>query len=369
MTPVELTVVAPTYNERDNLEPLVSALTVHLDGIAWEVIFVDDDSPDGTAARVRQLAQRLPRVRCLHRVGRRGLSSAAIEGVLASAAPYVAVIDADLQHDSSLLPRMLAELRRGEVDIVVGSRYADDGGVGEWNTTRARMSTAATRMARLVVTAELADPMSGYFMITRAAFDLAVHRLSGQGFKILLDLFASSPVPLRFKEIGFTFRPRASGESKLDSLVIWEYVLLLINKATGRQIPPRFLLFCLVGAVGVLVHMVALRLALEFWSFSPAQTVATGIAMTSNFFLNNVFTYRDRRLRGWRLLTGLLSFYLVCSLGAVANVGVAAAIFERDYDWWLAGLAGAALGAVWNYGASSVLTWSRRQGRAGSKSA
>jgi dolichol-phosphate mannosyltransferase len=360
MTPVELTIVAPTYNERDNLEPLVQALSTHLDGIAWEVIFVDDDSPDGTADHVQELAQRLPRVRCLHRVGRRGLSSAAIEGILASTAPYVAVIDADLQHDPSLLPRMLAALRGGELDIVVGSRYAEDGGVGEWTQARARMSTAATRMARLVVTAELADPMSGYFMITRAAFDGAVHRLSGQGFKILLDLFASSPVPLRFKEIGFTFRARASGESKLDSLVIWEYVLLLINKVTGRQIPPRFMLFCLVGAVGVVVHLVALRFALEFLSFSPAQAVATGIAMTSNFFMNNVFTYRDRRLRGWELLTGLLSFCLVCSLGAVANVGVASAIFERDYDWWFAGLAGAALGAVWNYGASSVLTWSRR---------
>ena len=360
MTPVELTIVAPTFNERDNVEPLIRALAVQLDGLDWEVIFVDDDSPDGTAARVREFARRMPRVRCLHRIGRRGLSSAAIEGILASSAAYVAVIDADLQHDPSLLPRMLSELRGGTLDIVVGSRYAKDGGIAEWDASRARMSDAATRMARLVVPADLADPMSGYFMMTRAAFDGAVHRLSGQGFKILLDLFASSPTPLRFKEIGFTFRPRASGESKLDSLVIWEYVLLLINKMTGRQIPPRFMLFCFVGAVGVLVHLAALRIGLVLWSFSPAQAVATGVAMTSNFFMNNVLTYRDRRLHGWRLLTGLLSFCLVCSVGAVANVGVAWAIFDRSYEWWFAGLVGAAIGAVWNYGVSSVLTWSRR---------
>jgi dolichol-phosphate mannosyltransferase len=360
MTPVELTVVVPTYNERDNVEPLVSALSTHLAGLAWEVVFVDDDSPDGTAARVRELSQRLPMVRCVHRVGRRGLSTAVVEGVLASTAPYVAVIDGDLQHDPALLPRMLDELRDGTLDVVVGSRHVDGGGLGDWTPSRTRMSATATRLARLVVPADLADPMSGYFMITRSAFDGAVRRLSGQGFKILLDLFASTPTPFRFKELGFTFRPRVAGESKLDSLVVWEYVLLLIDKLIGRRVPVRFMLFCFVGAVGVVVHLVALRFALAFLEFSAAQSVATVVAMTSNFFANNVLTYRDRRLRGRRLFTGLVSFYLVSSVGAVANVGVASAVFERDYEWWLAGLAGAALGAVWKYGVSSVLTWSRR---------
>ena len=359
MTPVELTVVVPTYNERDNVEPLVSALSTHLAGLAWEVVFVDDDSPDGTAVKVRELAQRLPMVRCVHRVGRRGLSTAVIEGVLASTAPYVAVMDGDLQHDAALLPHMLRELRGGTLDIVVGSRHADGGGLGEWTRTRIRMSATATRLARLVVTADLADPMSGYFMMTRSAFESTVRRLSGQGFKILLDLFASTPTPFRFKELGFTFRPRLAGESKLDSLVVWEYALLLVDKLIGRRVPVRFMLFCLVGAIGVVVHLVALRLALELLGFSAAQSVATVVAMTSNFFANNLFTYRDRRLRGRRLITGLVSFYLVCSVGAIANVGVASALFERDYGWWLAGLAGAALGAVWNYGVSSVLTWSR----------
>jgi dolichol-phosphate mannosyltransferase len=151
-----------------------------------------------------------------------------------------------------------------------------------------------------------------------------------------------------------------AGESKLDSLVVWEYALLLIDKLIGRRIPVRFMLFCLVGAIGVVVHLLALRLALVFLGFSAAQSIATGVAMTSNFFVNNVLTYRDRRLKGRRLVTGLVSFYLVCSVGAIANVGVASLAFERDYGWWLAGLAGAALGAVWNYGVSSVLTWSRR---------
>ena len=357
--PIELTVVVPTYNERDNVEPLVTALERHLDGISWEVIFVDDDSRDGTAAVVRDLAQRLPTVRCVHRIGRRGLSTAVIEGVLASASPYVAVIDGDLQHDPALLPRMFAELQGGALDIVVGSRHIAGGGVGDWNKTRVRVSATATRLARAVVPADLSDPMSGYFMMTRASFNGAAHQLSGQGFKILLDLFASTPVPFRFKELGYTFRERTSGESKLDSMVVSEYLLLLLGKLVGRRIPVRFVLFCLVGSVGVLVHLMSLRLALVGMGFSAAQSLATGVAMTSNFFLNNVLTYRDRRLRGAQLLRGLVIFCLVCLIGAAANVGVASLIFGQDYDWWLAGLAGAAIGAVWNYGASSVLTWAR----------
>ena len=176
-------------------------------------------------------------VRCVHRVGRRGLSTAVIEGFLASTAPYVAVIDGDLQHDPALLPRMLHELRSGTLDIVVGSRHVDGGGLGDWTPTRTRMSAVATRVARSgSVRADLANPMSGYFMMTRTAFDGTVRRLSGQGFKILLDLFASAPTPFRFKELGFTFSPRVAGESKLDSLVVWEYILLLIDKLVGRRI-------------------------------------------------------------------------------------------------------------------------------------
>jgi dolichol-phosphate mannosyltransferase len=357
---VELCVIVPSFNERDNIAPLLRGLDQALAGIAWEVVFVDDDSPDGTAAAIRDIAQRDPRVRCLRRIGRRGLSTAVIEGMLASSAPYLAVIDADLQHDETLLPQMLAAVRRQGLDIVVASRYLDGGGFGDWSTRRAGISRFATRLARLVVPAELTDPMSGFFLITRPAFERVVRRLSGQGFKILLDLFASAATPYRYLELPYVFRPRLYGESKLDSLVVWEYLMLLLDKLIGGIVPVRFILFSGVGGLGIAVHLTTLFLTLGALPFAASQAAATVAAMTSNFFLNNIMTYRDSRLRGRRFVTGLLSFYAICSVGALANVGVASAIFQRHYTWWVSGLAGAAVGVVWNYGVSSIFTWRRR---------
>jgi dolichol-phosphate mannosyltransferase len=358
-TATELTVVVPSFNEVDNVEPLIRLLEAALVGIEWEVIYVDDDSPDGTAAKVRELGQSNPRVRCIQRIGRRGLSTAVIEGMLASSAPYLAVIDADLQHDPKLLPRMLTTLKSDGLDIVVASRYVSGGAVGDWDKRRAVMSAIATRLARLVVSAQIADPMSGFFMLHRPAFERAMRRLSGQGFKILLDLFASTPTPYRFKELPYVFGERTHGESKLDGLVVWGYLMLLLNKLVGRWVPVRFVLFAVVGGTGIIVHLATLRLALISLNFPSAQTIATVLAMTSNFLLNNMLTYRDQRLRGLKLATGLLSFYAICSIGAVANVGIASAIFEQHYSWWVAGLAGSAVGVVWNYAVSSIFTWRR----------
>ncbi len=357
---LELTIVVPSFNERDNVEPLIERLGAALGDIAWEVIYVDDDSPDGTAATIRAIAQRDRRVRCVHRIGRRGLSTAVIEGIQASSAPYIAVIDADLQHDERVLPRMLDLVKNDGLDIVVGSRYIEGGGVGDWDKGRVAMSGIATRLARLVVSAELSEQMSGFFLNALPAYDLSLRLLSGQGFKNLLDLFASAPTPYRFAELPYTFRQRIHGESKLDTLVAWEYLMLLLDKLVGRWVPVRFVLFGAVGGTGVAVFLVTLDIALGFASFTVAQAIATVVAMTSNFALNNVFTYRDKRLRGWRFFTGLATFYAVCAIGAVANVGIAATAFAHNYSWWLAGLAGVAVGVVWNYAVSSVFTWRQR---------
>jgi len=356
----ELTIVVPTFNERDNVELLIARLDAALRGIEWEVLYVDDDSPDGTAAKVRELAQTDPRIRCLQRIGRRGLSTAVIEGMLASSAPYLAVIDADLQHDESLLPQMLAAIKAEDLDVIIGSRHVAGGGVGDWDRRRMTISGFAARLARLIIAAELTDPMSGFFMVSRSAFERAVRRLSGQGFKILLDLFASTPVAYRFKEIPYVFSQRQHGESKLDSLAIWEYLMLLLDKLFGRYVPVRFVSFAAIGGSGVVVHFLTLYFALKAVEFPVAQALATVVAMTSNFVLNNMLTYRDRRLVGRRFVTGLGSFYAVCSLGAVANVGIASAAFAHHYTWWLSGLAGAAVGVVWNYAVSSIFTWRRK---------
>lgn len=359
----DLTIVIPILNERDNLEPLLAVVAAALEGVSWEVIFVDDDSRDGSANRARVLARRDARVRCLQRIGRRGLSTACIEGVLASASPYIAVMDGDLQHDEQLLPRMLDVLRNEPLDLVVGSRYVAGGKIGEGlSDSRARASGVATKFARFICNAEIADPMSGFFMFRREVFEDAVHNLSGQGFKILLDLLASSPRPLRIRELPFEFRKRRHGASKLDVLVAWEYGVLLADKLFGHVVPVRFALFALIGGFGLFVHMAVLWIGLKLitLTFVAAQTAATTTAMTSNFFLNNLFTYHDQRLRGWRLIRGLLSFYLICGVGAFANVGIAAFVFRAEQAWWVAGIAGVIVGSVWNYAVSSIFTWKSR---------
>ncbi len=355
----ELTVVVPTLNERDNLEPLLSRLDTALVGLAWEVIFVDDDSPDGTAAFVRDIALRDPRVRCLQRIGRRGLATACVEGILASAAPYVAVMDADLQHDETLLPQMLLTLQREPYDIVVGSRNVAGGGVGDWDQNRVRISGLASWLSRVICRAEIADPMSGFFMLPRSTFDAGVRGLSAQGFKILLDLLTSVPRQLRIKELPYQFGERRFGQSKLDTRVAWEFLMLIADKLFGHIVPVRFILFAFIGGFGLVIHLAVLGFFFKILGLSlvAAQTVATLLAMTSNFFLNNLFTYRDMRIKGWRILRGLLSFYGVCALGAVGNVGIASYVFAADQRWWVAGIAGVLVGAVWNYAVSSVFTW------------
>jgi dolichol-phosphate mannosyltransferase len=357
----ELSIIVPTFNERENIAELIGRLAVCLDGRSWEVVFVDDDSPDGTAEVVREHAAADSRVRCVRRIGRRGLSSACVEGMLATSAPYLAVIDADMQHDEKLLPEMLDTLKQSEVDIVVGSRYAPGGDISGWDARRARMSRLAVRLSRLVVPAELTDPMSGFFMLRRSVLDGSVHQLSAIGFKILTDLFASFPQPLRFKELAYRFRARRAGESKLDSVTAWDYAMLLLDKLIGRWIPVRFLAFSIVGGMGVAVHFAVLAVIFQglHRSFVAGQAVATLCAMTFNFAVNNVLTYRDMRLRGVRWLRGWLSFVLACSIGGFANLGVAAALYGLRRGWFPAAIAGILIGAVWNYAVTMMLTWGR----------
>ena len=347
----ELAVILPTFNEAQNIWPILEKIEAALGGVAWEAIFVDDDSKDGTPSAVMNAAQHHANVRIVRRLGRRGLSSAVVEGALSSMAPYVAVMDSDMQHDERLLAGMLDELRTGACDLVVGTRYIDGGGVGEWSKRRQTISRAATWMARSVSGLDLSDPMSGFFMMRRDTFESVVRHLSGQGFKILLDIVASAKQvgqQMRIAEKPYTFQPRRFGESKLDSMIAFEFMMLLLDKLVGRYVPVRFLMFVAVGGLGLVFHMAILYLTFKFLSstFVFSQGVATVCAMTFNFFVNNYLTYRDRRLKGVKGLTfGLLSFFAVCSLGAVANIGIANYVFDNRHSWWLAGFAGVLVAA------------------------
>src|SRR6202023_1170287 len=269
----ELSVVVPTFNERDNVTTLFHRLETALAGRAWEVIYVDDNSPDGTWDVVRALAREDSRVRCIRRIGRRGLSGACIEGILASSAPCAAVIDADLQHDETQLPKMLKLLQDGEADLVVGSRYIEGGSADSFNRQRAGASALATEVAKRVLRVKIADPMSGFFMIRRDRFEQLAPQLSTHGFKILLDIVATAHGDLRIKEIPFTFGSRLHGESKLDSMVALDFLGLVLAKLTNDAVSLRFLLFAMVGSTGLIVHLAALFIALNGFAlpFPEAQ--------------------------------------------------------------------------------------------------
>ena len=341
---------------------LYRRLEATLVGIPWEVVFVDDNSPDGTWEVVRGLARQDPRVRCIRRIGRRGLSGACIEGILASSAPYAAVIDADLQHDETQLPKMVGLLQSGEAELVVGSRYIEGGSANSFNKSRAGASQLATEVARRVLKVEIADPMSGFFMIRRDKFEQLAPQLSTQGFKILLDIVATADGKLRTLEVPFTFGSRQHGESKLDSMVALDFLGLVLAKLTHDVVSLRFLLFAMVGSIGLVVHLTTLFIALEIFNmpFPEAQAAGALVAMTSNFILNNFLTYRDQRLKGFAILGGLLLFYLVCSVGLFANVGVAFSVYDQEPIWWLAGAAGALMGVVWNYAMSGLFVWRKK---------
>ena len=359
---LDLSVVIPTLNEVGNVEALLAKLGVALAGIEWEAIFVDDGSTDGTPELLTRIAQADRRVRMIRRIGRRGLSSAVVEGALASTTPIIAVIDADLQHDERILPELYRAIADGGHELAVGTRYCDGGSTGDWAEQRLKISRFATALASPIMKTRLSDPMSGFFAVRRDALLEAAPNLSNVGYKILLDLVASSPRPLKVAEVGYTFGTRQSGASKLDEMVALEYVELLLDKTIGRFIPVKLVQFGAIGMVGVGVHLALLYVSLNLFGavFAIAQATAVMGAMTFNFALNNRFTYRDRQLKGARWFKGLISFYLVCSLGAVANVGIGSLVYERVHGWAIAGVAGAIVGSVWNYVASGWLTWTKR---------
>jgi len=357
-----LTVVAPTFNEAANVGVLVERLHAALDGrMAWQVIFVDDNSPDGTAETVKAIAARDPRVSCIRRVKRRGLAGAVVEGALASAAPYVAVIDADLQHDETLLPKMFDAISGGDIDLVIASRYVSDpGDVAGLSHTRELGSRFANTLGRMVLRQDVSDPVSGFFMIRREQIDRVAGKLTTEGFKILFDVIASQPAPLKIVELPYTFRERLAGGSKLDRRIVIDYLGLLLSKMSGGVIPSRALMFGLVGASGVVINVGLAWLVLKFVptsTFALAQFVGAVVAMTSNYLINNEITYRDRRKHGVALLVGYLKFCALCSVGLAANVAVGAMVHQLTGWKVLASISGTVFGALWNYATTALAVW------------
>jgi dolichol-phosphate mannosyltransferase len=356
-----LTIVIPTFNERDNIAVICGRIATALAPLRFEVIVVDDDSPDGTSAVVEDLARSDPRIRLITRTGRRGLAGACIEGMLAARSELVAVMDADLQHEPATLTPMLDLMTSTECDVVIASRYLDDPDVAAFSSVRKALSNAGNRLVRALLRVQTSDPMSGFFLMRRSILVKAAPRLSRDGFKLLADILAQGGRSLKIGEVPYVFGPRLTGESKLDERVLFDFAVLLIAKSAFGVLPTRFVSFALVGGLGVIVHLSLLGLMLHVLNddFLISQTIATLGAMTANFFLNNVLTYRDQRIVGADLLRGLAVFCLSCSCGAFNNILVAHLVYTGTGIWWLATGAGILIGAACNYVLSALTVWRR----------
>ena len=374
---IEVSVIIPSFNEAENVGPITAALTEVLTGrfgeSGWEIIWVDDNSPDGTAAAVRAMAKTDRRIRIMQRVGRRGLSSAVMDGIMSAAGEICVIMDGDGQHDPAALPDIVAPIILRDVDVVAASRFIGGGDAGGLSSQARKTASLKTiRLINKMFHLSLTDPLTGYFAISRERALEIAPSLSQYGFKILVDLIVSGGGALRVKEIPLTFKPRAAGESKLGNRVIFDFFLFMIEKTLGRfiSVSPRFISFALIGGSGVFLHLAVMamifagaRLASGGAEISPIMFTAAQFggalcAMFSNYFLNNLLTYADRRLSGFAFVKGFILFALLCSVGLAANVGVASAINSRYATLWaLSALGGILVGTVWNYAATRQYVW------------
>ena len=362
----KLSVIIPTYNEVNNIEPIVKLLELSLKSINFEIIFVDDNSPDGTINEIKKLSEVNKKVRYILRFDKSGLSSAVTDGILNAESEICVVMDGDLQHDEKIIPMMFKKIVDGKLDLVVGSRFKRKNDSSSLNTKRFLFSKFGNMLSNSLLINKLTDPMSGFFMIRRNIFLSIIPRLSQIGFKILLDLIISSEKKLSFQEIEFKFRKRNSGDSKLNYLIFWDYFLMLIDKKFGKLVPVRFISYCLIGLIGVLIHIFSFLILFKvmqlnfFHSYLPAML----ITMTSNFFINNALTFRHvQLLKPKDVIRGLFLYYIICSFGAFSNIMIATNIYNSsifsnlDLNWIVATFSGLLVSSVWNYLVSSRMSW------------
>ena len=358
---MRLSVVLPTYNERANVEPIAAELLPLQDHFALEILFVDDDSADGTAEEVRRLAHLHPAVRLIRRVGRAGLSSAIKEGILDATGDLIVVMDCDGQHEPATVETAVHQLLDSGADLVVGSRFHPEARIHGLSDQRERNSTWANAVARFSLPAyrRLTDYMSGFFVLRPEAVLPLVRRIDVNGFKFLYELLSLSGGRLKVQEVPLRFQPRIAGDSKLDLAIVWDLGVSILHTLLWRSVPRRAISFALVGAIGVLVQLAMNRLLMGLGlGFEQALPPAVVVAATSNYLINNALTFRFQRQRGAALVRGLLKFLVVASLPVLANVGVASAFYRLvDRDTFWAQLAGIVVVFVWNYAASSRFVW------------
>jgi dolichol-phosphate mannosyltransferase len=357
--PQRISIVGPTYNESGNISLFVQDVDAALAGYNWEILFVDDNSSDGTAATVFELASIDDRVRLILRMSDRGLAKSCIQGMLSAKGELLCVMDVDGQHDPEVIVDMVARMEADGLDIISAARQLDDIGASDaLSPVRNKISKLGNKLCEILLKRKLSDPLTGYFIIRRDAFLRVAPQLGDAGFKILLDILYSDK-SLKHAEIPFEFGSRRQGESKFDSFVAWTFLSFLLSKISGGLLPPKLVSFLLVGALGLPVHFATLYVFLGLGlNFVWAQSMAAFAAATSNFFLNDLLTFHNQRLSGRKMFWGYLKFIAVSSVGIVANVSVASIANDRlIHVVFLATIAGIAMDTLWKFVMINRFIW------------
>jgi len=355
-TDLDVSIIIPTLNERENLPVLIGKLQEAMEGRRYELVIVDDDSEDGTWQVAEEFSQRYGNIRVIRRINRKGLSSAITEGFLLGKGKYVAVLDADLQHDHALIGAMLEEI--GDCDLVIGSRYMNQKSVPGWDSWRSRLSRAGTMMAQKLLKQKISDPMSGFFMIRRKIIQEIAPQLFDQGYKILFDILISRP-DLKIKELPYDFKARLYGTSKLTAAVMFDFADLLISRAIPSRFNFQFIRYGVVGASGVVIHLLTLYLlhAVIGLQYPVSLAFAIETAMVSNYILNNQWTFKEHRFFGLQWWKGLFNYNLACLLGSAFNLGIGWYLVDKGIPWFYASVLGIWVGTSWNYLSNRFFTW------------
>ena len=360
-----ISIVIPTFNEVKNIIPLLKKLLSLFDDYDYEIIIVDDDSPDGTSEEVEKYMKDKKTIKLITRIGRSGLSSAIKEGLIFAKGKYLLVLDGDGQHHPSFLLNMIDEIKKNKSDIVIGSRFLPSSKLEGLSKKRSLGSKIANKVASISLNknySKLTDYLSGCFCLNRDSTKNFIRRIEINGFKFLYELLSLSKGKLNVKEVPLNFQERRHGNSKLDLAIIWDFIISIIHNFTFRIMPRRAISFGLVGLSGVFVQLfityfLTNLLLLKFYDALPIAVIS---AATSNFLINNQVTFRSNRLKGSALLVGLLKFFLVASLPVIANIGITTAVYEYiSADTLIAQIAGIAIVYAWNYLASSSFVWNK----------
>tara|TARA_Y100001933_G_C18902533_1_gene523149 strand:- start:9 stop:1103 length:1095 start_codon:yes stop_codon:yes gene_type:complete len=358
-----ISVVLPTHNEEKNIIPIIQEIIERNNKFEIEIIVVDDNSIDNTENLIRNFSKKNREVRLISRIDRFGLSSAIKEGCLSARGDIIAVMDSDGQHEVKSLINAIDFLNTNSNDLILGSRFLGKSSIEGLSKKRENSSTTANNIARLSLPRNyktLTDYLSGFFVFKRDACIQYIKKIDVNGFKFLYELLAISKGRLNVIEIPLNFKPRKSGNSKLDIAVVWDFNISIIHSLLRRLIPRRAISFGLVGLTGVFVQLIVLYLLIWLTKFSFINILPFAVisAACSNFLINNSLTFRNKRLYGIALWIGLIKFLLVSSLPVIANIGLASSFYLFvSSNTFLSQIAGILVVFIWNYAASSKLVW------------